>query len=170
MDVDDFESSRDASAPIEMLEHYFAARGWDFQRAGDEEIVAQFQGSWAQYELRAVWREEDRVLQFLALPDIRVTADKRLAMYETLGLINEQLWLGHFEMWTSSSMVLFRHAALLETQSGYSSLTLDQAETLIESAIDECERFYPVFQFVLWSDKTPQEAIAAAMIETQGEA
>lgn len=33
MDVDDFESARDASAPIDMLEHYFAARGWDYQRA-----------------------------------------------------------------------------------------------------------------------------------------
>ena len=170
MDVDDFELSRDASAPIDMLEHYFAARGWDFQRVGDEEIVAHYQGSWAQYELRAIWREEDRVLQFLALPDIRVTADKKAAIYETLGLLNEQLWLGHFEMWTSSSIVLFRHAALLETQGDDATLTLDQAETLIETAIDECERFYPVFQFVLWSDKSPQEAIAAAMIETQGEA
>ena len=92
------------------------------------------------------------------------------AIHEALSLINEQLWLGHFEMWTSSSMVLFRHAALLETQGDDATLTLDQAETLIETAIDECERFYPVFQFVLWSDKTPQEAIAAAMIETQGEA
>jgi hypothetical protein len=169
MDVDDYEAARDVSAPIDMLEHYFSAHGWDFERAGDEEIVAQFKGSWAQYELRAVWREEDRVLQFLALPDIRVTADKRAAMFETMGLINEQLWLGHFEMWTSSGMVLFRHAALLDTQ-GEATLSLDQAETLIETAIDECERFYPVFQFVLWSDKTPAEAIAAAMIETQGEA
>ena len=37
-------------------------------------------------------------------------------------------------------------------------------------AIEECERFYPVFQFVLWAGKTPQEAISAALIETQGEA
>jgi hypothetical protein len=66
-------------------------------------------------------------------------------------------------------MLLFRHAALLESQSE-PALTLDQAETLVEAAIDECERFYPVFQFVLWGDKTPQEAIAAALIETQGEA
>ncbi len=43
-------------------------------------------------------------------------------------------------------------------------------KTLIEAAIDECERFYPVFQFVLWADKSPAEAIAAALIETQGEA
>jgi hypothetical protein len=169
MNVDDYESVRDASAPIDMLEQYFAAHGWECERAGDEEIVAHFQGSWTQYELRAVWRDEDRVLQFLALPDIRVTSDKRSAIYETLGLINEQLWLGHFEMWASSGMILFRHAALLDGQ-GDAALTLEQAETLVEAAIDECERFYPVFQFVLWADKSPQDAIASALIETQGEA
>ncbi|MDB5718313.1 MAG: hypothetical protein JWM38_1740 [Sphingomonas bacterium] len=169
MTVDDFENVRDASAPIDMLEQYFAAHGWSHERTADEEIVASFQGSWAQYELRAVWREEDRVLQVLALPDIRVPADKRAALYETLGLINEQLWIGHFEMWASSGMLLFRHAALLDG-GGEGALSIDQAETLVEAALDECERFYPVFQFVLWADKTPQEAIAAALIETQGEA
>ncbi len=50
------------------------------------------------------------------------------------------------------------------------TLSLRAAELLVESAIDECERFYPVFQFVLWGGKTPKEALAAAMTETQGEA
>jgi hypothetical protein len=50
------------------------------------------------------------------------------------------------------------------------TLTLEGAELLIESAIDECERFYPVFQFVLWGGKTPKEALAASLTETQGEA
>lgn len=169
MDVDEYEMERDVSAPIDMLEQYFAAHGWTSERAGDEEIVANFQGSWAQYELRAIWRPEDGVLQFLALPDIRVGSDKRAAIYETIGLVNEQLWLGHFELWATSGLVLFRHAALLDGEDG-PALTLQQAETLVEAAIEECERFYPVFQFVLWADKTPQEAIAAALIETQGEA
>ena len=99
MDVDEFELERETSAPIDMLEHYFSAHGWACERSGDDEIVANFQGSWTQYELRAIWREEDHVLQFLALPDVRVAADKRAAIYETIGLINEQLWLGHFELW-----------------------------------------------------------------------
>ena len=43
----------------------FAAE--DLRRAGDGEIVASATGSWAQYELRGVWRPEDQVLQFLAL-------------------------------------------------------------------------------------------------------
>ena len=118
MNVDEYELERETSAPIDMLEHYFSAHNWVYERGGDEEIVANFQGSWAQYELRAVWREEDQVLQFLALPDIRVAADKRAQVYETIGLINEQLWLGHFELWSNSGLVLFRHAALLEGDEG----------------------------------------------------
>ena len=126
-------------------------------------------GQLTQYELRAIWRDEDHVLQFLARHGIRVAADKREATYETIGLINEQLWLGRFGLWSASGLVLIRHAALLEGDDG-ATLSLQQAETLVEAAIEECERFYPVFQFVLWANKTPQEAIAAALIETQGEA
>ena len=169
MIAEDYESEPETGAPIDTLEAYFDAHGWSHDRTGDDEIVATVQGSWAQYELRGLWRDEDRVLQFLALPDIRVPADKRAALYETIGLVNEQLWLGHFEIWSSSGILLFRHAALLDL-GGDAGLTLDQAETLIDAAIDECERFYPVFQFVLWGGKSPAEAIAAALIETKGEA
>ena len=172
MTVDDYESGREACAPIDMLEQYFGAHGWASERTGDEEIAASVKGSWTEYELRAVWREDDQVLQFLALPEIRVGADKRAAMYETIGLINEQLWIGHFEMWAASGLILFRYATMLsgEGDSDECGLSMDQAEMMVDAAIDECERFYPVFQFVLWGDKTPADAIAAALIETQGEA
>ena len=99
---------------------------------------------------------------------MRVADDRRGALYEAIGLVNEQLWIGHFELWSTSGILLFRHAAMIDGDEP--TLSLGQAELLIESAIDECERFYPVFQFVLWGGKTPQEAIAAALIETQGEA
>lgn len=166
--LDETDLERDDAAPIEMIEEYFAAHGWDHERH-DDEVVATVKGSWAKYELRALWREEDGVLQFLALPDIRVADDRRGAIHETIGLINEQLWLGHFELWSSSGTVIYRHAAMVG-QGDEAALSLAQAETVIETAIDECERFYPVFQFVLWGGKTPQEALAAALIETQGEA
>ena len=82
-------------------------------------------------------------------------------------MINEQLWLGHFEMWSASGLIVFRHAALVgETD----SLSFENAEAIAEAALEECERFYPVFQFVLWGGKSPEEAIAAALIDTVGEA
>ena len=98
---------------------------------------------------------------------MRPADDKRAAIYETIGLINEQLWLGHFELWSSSGIVLFRHGALLGQGE---TMTLDQAQILVETVLDECERFYPVFQFVLWGGKSPSEAITASLIETRGEA
>ena len=84
-----------------------------------------------------------------------------------MALINEQLWLGHFEMWSGSGLIVFRHAALVGTND---TLSFEQAEAIAEAALEECERFYPVFQFVLWGGKSPADAIAAALIETQGEA
>ena len=160
------------AAPIDMLEHYFNAHGWAFERTGDEEITASIAASWANFQLRALWREDERVLQFIAMPDIRVPEAKRTAMYETLGLINEQLWIGHFEMWAADGTVLFRHATLLDSHDDDEEidLTLGQAEMLVDAAIDECERFYPVFQFVLWAGKSPAEAIEAALLDTVGEA
>jgi hypothetical protein len=156
------------SAPIDMLEAYYSAHGWSHTRH-DDEIVVSVKGSWTEYELRAMWRDDDQVLQFLAFPDVKVTDDRRAAIYETIGLVNEQLWIGHFELWSSSGVLLFRHAAMVDgAEEG--TMSLAAAELLVESAIDECERFYPVFQFVLWGGKTPKEAIAAALIDTQGEA
>lgn len=166
--LDESDYERDDAAPIDMLENYFAAHGWSHTREEDE-VVAKVKGSWTEYELRAIWREDDGVLQFLAFPDVRVADERRAAIYETIGLVNEQLWVGHFELWSSSGILLYRHAAMIPGEDG-AAMTLQHTELLVESAIDECERFYPVFQFVLWGGKTPKEAIAAALIETQGEA
>ena len=165
MMLDEHDLERDDVAPIDMLESYFQAHGWDWERH-DDEIVAKVKGSWTQYELRALWREEDAVVQFLCFPDIRVTEERRPAIYEAIGLVNEQLWVGHFELWSSNGILLYRHAAMIDGD----TLSLPSAEMLVDSAIDECERFYPVFQFVLWGGKTPKEALAASLTETQGEA
>lgn len=169
MAVHDFDHHDDDAGgdPIEVLANYFDAHGWPNEPVGDEEVVTTVQGSWTSYELRGVWRSDDNVLQLLLFPEIKMVDGRRAAMFEALSLINEQLWMGHFEHWASSGMILYRHATLLD---GDALLTLDMAETLVQNAIDECERFYPVFQFVLWGGKSPSEAIAAALIETRGEA
>lgn len=166
---DEFEASRETGRPIDALDQCFAAFGWQVQRQGEDEIIASVQGSWTNYEMRAVCRDEDRALQFLCFPDIRVNSDQHHVVHETLSLVNEQLWVGHFELWHATGLIVYRHAVILEPANEM-IMSLDQAETVIETALEECERFYPVFQFVLWGGKTPQEAIAASMIETAGEA
>ncbi|MEQ1597715.1 MAG: YbjN domain-containing protein, partial [Casimicrobium sp.] len=88
-------------------------------------------------------------------------------IYKALGLINEQLWLGHFDLWSQNGIILFRNGSLLPPNG---MLGVDQAQTIVDVALDECERFYPVFQFIIWGEKSPEDALAAALIETHGEA
>ena len=155
------------AAPVEMLAQLFAARGWPHEFVSDDEISGEVQGSWATYQLRGIWRPEDNVLQLLCLPDIRVADDKRAHVVEILALINEQLWLGHFDVWSQGSVLLYRYGVMLGEDG---LLSLGQAQMLVESAVEECDRFYPAFQFVLWSDKTPAEALASALVDAAGEA
>jgi hypothetical protein len=155
------------SAPVEMLGQLFEARGWTYEYISEDEITGEVAGSWTTYQLRGIWRQEDNVLQLLCLPDIRVTDDKRAAMFEVLGLINEQLWLGHFDIWSNTSMLLYRHGVMLGEEG---TLSLGMAQTLVEVAVEECDRFYPAFQFIMWGDKSPAEALAAALVDAAGEA
>ena len=157
------------STPIDTLADWYHAQSWPHERIGEEEIVAGAQGAWGQYELRGIWRDDDRVLQFLAFPDITVQATHFSALYETIGLINEQLWLGHFELWSANGAIVFRHATLLESTER-PQLDTEMADAVIDAAIGELDRYYPVFQFVMWGGKSPAEALSAAMVETAGEA
>jgi len=163
---EDMDQAEDA-APVEMLAALFDAHGWTYEYVGDEEISGEIPGSWTTYQLRGVWRAEDNVLQLLCLPDIRVPSAKRREANELVTLINEQVWLGHFEIWSQGGVLLYRHGIMLGEDG---TLGLAMAQLAVESAIAECDRFYPAFQFVLWGDKSPSEALDAALVDAAGEA
>ncbi|MEW4448568.1 YbjN domain-containing protein [Qipengyuania sp. JC766] len=156
----------DEAEPVEMLAALFEARGWAFEQV-DGELSGEIQGSWAKYQMRVIWRGEDNVLQLLCLPDVRVPKSRRQKAVELLALVNEQMWLGHFDIWSQGGMLVYRHGALLGDEG---LLSLSQAQALIENAVEECDRFYPAFQFVLWGDKDPYDALDNAMVDAVGEA
>ena len=62
---------------------------------------------------------------------------------------------------------MFRYAMPLR---GATGLVAEQMEDLVETAIIECERFYPAFQYVIWAGKSANDAFTASIIETVGEA
>jgi len=157
----------DDAAPVEMLAQLFEAHGWPCEFTGEDEISGEIQGSWTNYQVKGVWRREDRVLQLLCLPEIRVPDTKRKAAYELLAMINEQLWLGHFDIWSQGGVLLYRHGLMLGEEG---LLSLSMAQVAVEAAVSECDRFYPAFQFVLWGDKSPREALDAALVDAAGEA
>jgi hypothetical protein len=82
-------------------------------------------------------------------------------------MINEQLWLGHFDLWIQDGIVMYRNALVL---AGGVPATGGQCEALLATALDACERYFPAYQFVVWAGKPAREALDAAMFETAGEA
>ena len=155
------------AAPVEMLAQLFEAHGWPCEFTGDDEMTGEIRGSWTSYQIKGIWRAEDRVLQLLCLPDVRVPDTKRKVAFELLAMVNEQLWLGHFDIWSQGGVLLYRHGLMLGEEG---LLSLSMAQLAVEAAVSECDRFYPAFQFVLWGERTPREALDAALVDAVGEA
>ncbi len=153
--------------PLDMIEQIVEVNEWTFDRRNEQEIAAQAPGRWCDYSLYFSWNEELGAMHFTCAFDMRVPNEKRRDVRELLGLINEKLWLGHFGLWQDEGLPMFRHALPLRGLKGPSA---EQIGDLLDTALVECERFYPAFQYVIWGGKTPDEAIAAALVDTVGEA
>lgn len=159
--------SQDGFNPIDILEELVSANEWRFDRTTDAEMVVELAGTWCDYRMYFVWQEDLGAIYFSCLFDARIPQAKRSASHELLALINEKLWLGHFDLCSEELVPMFRHTILLR---GLGSVSVEQLEDVVDIAFSECERFFPAFQFVLWGGKSPQESLAAAMLETIGEA
>jgi hypothetical protein len=161
------ETSVIALNPIDIVEEIVLANEWPHDRASDEEMVVEITGRWCDYRLLFVWQEEISAMHFSCSFDMKVPKARRAAVYELLAIVNEKMWLGHFDICSDTNLPMFRHAILLRGAQGAS---VEQLEDLVDMALTECERFYPAFQLVIWGGKTPEEAVTSAMIEPMGEA
>ena len=156
-----------AANPIDLVEEIVQANEWAHDRANDAEMVAEVSGRWCEYRMFFLWQQETSALHFSCGFDMKVPKGRKAPVYELLALVNEKLWLGHFDVASDDNSPAFRHAVLLRGALGAS---VEQIEDLVDIALSECERFYPAFQLVVWGGKTPDEAITAAMIDPVGEA
>lgn len=161
------ENDEAVANPLDLIEQIVLAHDWPFDRTSEREIAAEVTGRWCDYRLYFSWREDVHAIHFTCAFDMRVQGEKAREVHTLLALINEKMWLGHFDLWADEGLPLFRHALLLR---GTSGLAVEQMEDLVDIAIAECERFYPAFQYVIWGGKSPQEAMAAAILDTVGEA
>ena len=152
--------------PLSFVEEFAEDEDWTAYRVGKDELVIECPGSWSNYYMTLV---DMRVLNTLRLSlsfHIQIPDDRREAVYELLSFINDRLWLGHFDL-TDEDYPTFRHTLLLPDNKKNQERIIEE---VILVAQNECERFYPVFQFVIWGAKDPLEAFSAALIDTMGEA
>jgi len=162
------ESTREhRSSPLDVVEHMAAGNNWPFERAGEDEIGLVVTGRWTNYQVSFTWMNEIETLHLACAFDMKVPEPRLADVQKLIALINEQMWIGHFDVWTQSGVVMFRHALVL---AGGVAASGRQCEAVLASALDSCERYFPAFQFVIWAGKSAREAMESAMFETTGEA
>jgi hypothetical protein len=152
--------------PLAVVEDIASDNNWAFERAGDEVTIVS-KGDWTDYQLSFTWMSEIEALHLACAFDMKIPPARRPETQRLIAAINEQLWIGHFDLWTHTGMIMHRQALVLP---GGLTASTAQCESMLVGAIHACERYYPAFQFVVWAGKTAQEAMNAAMFETEGEA
>ena len=153
--------------PLEVVEHIATTNDWSFERAGDDEITILVRGKWADYQVSFTWMYDIEALHLACAFELKVPERCRVEVQQLISMINEQLWVGHFDLWIQDGLVMYRHALVL---AGGVEASGRQCEALLGTALDACERYFPAFQFVVWAGKPAREALDAAMFETQGQA
>ncbi len=152
--------------PLDLMEQIAVQNEWLFDRAGEDEMHLSFPGQSEDHHLSFSWRHDVETLQLCGQLEVKVPKQKRPEVAALINIINEQLWLGHFEMWPDSGQVIFRHCLLLRG----AMAVPEQCEGLIDAALEACDRYYSAFQFVIWAGKSAAEAAAAVVYQCQGNA
>lgn len=154
--------------PIDLVENIFSKKSFEFERRSINEVVVEVQGKWNNMLLFFSWEENMRCLHLSCLMDIKSTIEDRSKIFELLALVNEDLWLGHFSYWTEQNMPVFKHAILLNDED--EQILNGKISQVIDIAIRECERMYPIFKVVLTKGMDPKQALYPMLMETMGQA
>ena len=167
MALEALERDEGLSNPLDRVERIAEAYDWAFSRTDAREVTMEVSGGWSDMSISLNWRDEFEILHVAVSLEMKVPQARRDEVTKLLARINEQLLVGHFDLWHSDGSLLFRNSLLL---TGNAEANDAQCEALIRFAVETCERYFPAVQFVVWAGQNAADALEAAMIDTWGEA
>lgn len=153
--------------PLDLVEQVVIAEQFPFERTGDGELHFTAPGAWQDHAVWFAWSEGIETLHICLALEAKAPPARRAEIAELLLLLNERLWLGHFDVWSDDGAIVYRHALALP---GGVAPAPSQIAAMVAAALEAGERFYPAFNFLIWAGKPPREAAAAALFDTAGEA
>ncbi|GAA3864180.1 YbjN domain-containing protein [Celeribacter arenosi] len=153
--------------PIDLCEHLAEYNDWEFDRVTDDQIAMAVEGQWRTYSITLAWSEYDETLRLICTFEMEPPENKLPEIYDTINRANDQCWTGAFTFWNEQRLMVFRYGLPLN---GGQIANPEQVDRLIAAAVGACERFYPAFQLVAWSDRSPASAMDVAIHEAYGRA
>lgn len=140
---------------------------FEVERCADGDLTFTTKGAWGDVTGAFCWREELPAVLMTVSFDIAAPPEARAEAARLTALINEHLWLGHFDLWLDDGAVVFRHSIPMI---GRGELTPGEAQAMLAAALDAADRFYPAFYHLFTSGGSAENAAHAAIFETIGEA
>ena len=113
MDLDMDADQDRPSNPLDLFERLASLNDWTFDRDSEDELSVAVTSGWSDYHVAVTWLAEVEALHIACAFDLKVPERRRGEVLQLVSLVNEQLWLGHFDLWSSESVVMYRHALLL---------------------------------------------------------
>ena len=153
--------------PIDVVENIFSSKSFELDRRNINEVVVEVQGKWNNMLLFFAWEEQMQCMHISCLMDIESNPEHISKVFELLALINEELWVGHFSYWGEQNIPVFKHSVLLNDGENIFQHKISQ---IIDIAIKECEKMYPIFKVVLTKGMEPKSALYPMLMETVGQA
>ncbi len=162
---DEAETSTD---PLDTVEAVIASDDrFRCERAQDGDVHFSFRCSWGESVGYFSYRHELPALLFTLGFEIQAPKSRLHETVRLAALINENLWLGHFDVWSDDGTIIFRHAMPMI---GRDEISVGEVQAMMAAAMDAAERFQPSFQYVILGGMSAEDASNAAMFETVGEA
>lgn len=154
--------------PLETVERVIESDDrFQFERAEDGDVHFTYKTSYGECVGYFSFREELPALLFTIGFDLQAPPSRRDEAIKLAARINENLWLGHFDVWSDDGSIIFRHAMPMI---GREDISIGEVQAMLAAALDAGERFRPAFHFLILAGMKAEDAASAAMFEVVGEA
>ena len=90
--------------PLDTLEKIISLKHWSYSRENEDELIIDIDSKISAYRLYIAWSKDTNVMGITITFDVKVPFSKINKIYELLALINENLFIGHFDITSKSGI------------------------------------------------------------------
>lgn len=163
-----FELPQEDNNPLDLIEDLSREKTWLYTRFDEETLDLVLPGQKTKYDASMEWQGEFSALVIAVIMPIKMQDEHMQVTAEALEKINQNLWLGHFDLSGQGKSATFRHTLLLRGVPA--NIAIDLIADIFDLAVAECNRFYSTFQLARLGDGRLHDDLHAAVLETVGEA
>ena len=152
--------------PINLIEEIIISKNWVFERPIEDEIFIEVPTKYSNLIIQVTWLNNRGRIEIRSFFYNKMDFSNNVEIYKLLNLINNKIDYGHFVI-NENKYPTFKNSIIIKD---HNNLKFDLLREILNYAILESERFFPMLQLVLWGGRKAEEAILFFDFKTEGRA